>query len=629
LEGHTVSFTVGAYGFPLTYQWQAGPVGGPYTNLNNGGNISGATNLTLTLTDVSPAQTGEYLVVVTNSAGSVTSTPAMLTVDSKPDGQWVVNFDFDTTAGGVVGHYSGSGVLGNGGYWNQILGPNSSVAGTYTSASGYTDDAGSDTEISLSLTTSGNWSSPGSNDLLDDYALAIGGAKSFAFNNVFDGVYNVVLFGADGSLANRGTTFTLNGVKSTTNTTDASFVEGDNYVIFRNVTPNNGVISGTWAANPVLIGGTNNTEGDFCGAQLQYVGGSLAPSIITQPASTAVLETHAAQFTVGANGYPLNYQWQSGPVGGPYSNLSDGGNISGATRSTLIVSNVVDGSPVEYRVIVSNDADSVTSDPATLTVISQTQTWVVNYDFDTTEGGVAGTYSGPGVVGSGTYWNSIPGPNFWSQSTYTGTGGLTDDGAINTGISCSVAMDGNWCYPPSSPNNALLDDYAEALNSIARPFTFNNVYNGVYNLVLFGVNGGYKQDGTVFTVNGVSKSTVNTTDTQFVGGDNYVIFRNLIVTNGVISGTYGANPILVEGATNVQGDFCGAQLQYVGQSVVDITPTLNLQTVGGQLQLQWSPGSILLEATNIAGPWTTNSEATSPYVIDTSSGQKFFRVFVQ
>jgi hypothetical protein len=56
---------------PLSYQWEW-----------NGTNIADATNATLTLTNVRPAQAGGYAVAVTNVAGSVTSVVASLTVSS-------------------------------------------------------------------------------------------------------------------------------------------------------------------------------------------------------------------------------------------------------------------------------------------------------------------------------------------------------------------------------------------------------------------------------------------------------------------------------------------------------------------------------------------------------------------
>jgi len=52
---------------PWAYQWRF-----------NGGNVSGATNATLTITNVQAANTGPYSVVITNASGVVTSSPATL-----------------------------------------------------------------------------------------------------------------------------------------------------------------------------------------------------------------------------------------------------------------------------------------------------------------------------------------------------------------------------------------------------------------------------------------------------------------------------------------------------------------------------------------------------------------------
>ena len=73
-----VTFNVGAAGSPtLRYQWLRNGI-----NLTNNSSIgiAGATTATLTLSKVQPSEAGLYWVIVTNSAGSVTSSIAMLTV---------------------------------------------------------------------------------------------------------------------------------------------------------------------------------------------------------------------------------------------------------------------------------------------------------------------------------------------------------------------------------------------------------------------------------------------------------------------------------------------------------------------------------------------------------------------
>ena len=67
---NVAGFTAVAVGSPpLTYQWQL-----------NGTNLPDATNVSLSYTAVSPGQTGNYSIVVSNQFGMVTSTNAYLTI---------------------------------------------------------------------------------------------------------------------------------------------------------------------------------------------------------------------------------------------------------------------------------------------------------------------------------------------------------------------------------------------------------------------------------------------------------------------------------------------------------------------------------------------------------------------
>ncbi|WP_438480370.1 beta strand repeat-containing protein [Oleiharenicola lentus] len=80
--GQLVSLTVDARGAgTLAYQWfRSG------TALTNGGTISGATSATLSISSLALTDAGGYSVRVTGSAGSTTTTPAVLTVNLNPAG---------------------------------------------------------------------------------------------------------------------------------------------------------------------------------------------------------------------------------------------------------------------------------------------------------------------------------------------------------------------------------------------------------------------------------------------------------------------------------------------------------------------------------------------------------------
>jgi pectate lyase len=96
LVGSTVSFTAVAAGTaPIGYQWNKNSIP-----------IPGATSSTLTLTNVQTTSSGSYTLTASNSVGSVTSTPAQLTVTlSVPvvnSAYNLVGFGRATTGGGVI-----------------------------------------------------------------------------------------------------------------------------------------------------------------------------------------------------------------------------------------------------------------------------------------------------------------------------------------------------------------------------------------------------------------------------------------------------------------------------------------------------------------------------------------------
>jgi hypothetical protein len=85
------------------------------------------------------------------------------------------------------------------------------------------------------------------------------------------------------------------------------------------------------------------------------------PSITTQPTDQTVTAPETARFTVTATGTtPLTYQW-----------MKNGVNISGATSEFYVTpATTTADNGARFAVVVSNVAGSVTSNNATLTVIS-------------------------------------------------------------------------------------------------------------------------------------------------------------------------------------------------------------------------------------------------------------------
>lgn len=161
--GAAVTFAVAATGQPApTFQWR-----------KNGANIAGATNATLSLTNVQAADAGTFSVVVTNSAGSVTSNNATLTVSAtsappaitlQPASQTIASGHtavFNVAATGATGFQWRRGGTNITGATNATLViPNAAAAdvGTYTVVvSGATGSPANSTPATLSVISETNF----------------------------------------------------------------------------------------------------------------------------------------------------------------------------------------------------------------------------------------------------------------------------------------------------------------------------------------------------------------------------------------------------------------------------------------------------------------------------------------
>jgi hypothetical protein len=288
-----------------------------------------------------------------------------------------------------------------------------------------------------------------------------------------------------------------------------------------------------------------------------------------------------------------------------FHNLQNDSHISGVNSGTLTIKTTV-ADAMDYQLVLTNAYGTNTSSVATVSLapVPLNGIWTVNFAVVSANNGAPSTvYSGPGVLGNGTFWNALTGSQFASTTTFC------DDGVTPSGINFqATGYPGSWFmgYPE---HNGLLDPYINTPTS----FAFTNVPNGTYNLVVYGISGTYLDDsrGTKFTVNGVSETNVFQQDYMFAPGDNTALFDSVVVSNGGLVINETPIGLQADGVTpNTEPDFNGVQLQAVSLDPVTIAPVFN----GGNLTLSWGNYGTLLSTTNLAaGPWVPVTGAVSPF----------------
>lgn len=113
------------------------------------------------------------------------------------------------------------------------------------------------------------------------------------------------------------------------------------------------------------IAATNFEFGLFSNLKVEsFTGAGISPTITTQPANQTATAGSTVSFSVAATSpTTLRYQWQKDGA-----KLVNGGNVSGATTSTLTLTSVQTTDAAFYRCIVLNSSSYVISSAAGLTV---------------------------------------------------------------------------------------------------------------------------------------------------------------------------------------------------------------------------------------------------------------------
>jgi len=553
---------------PLTNQWEVNTGSGFVP-------ITGATNTTLTFTNLQVANSGNYALFVSNAYGSSSSTPVTLTVNAVPTNLSVnVQFTGSWLGSGNAPTQTGSAVIGNGGdIWNQVSNP-----------TGGTAPAGLARGTNMPLVDVGSIGTTVTMDYVGDYVF---NGTAFGFSNPFASVaspYANLMSGYMGSVSqgsNADTnTITLhnlipgsydlyfyvcgrsdgqtrvdvlsaNGQSSVCgpNSGNYSLISGVNYVHLTPTVTANGLL------NISYYGTADNGQALLNGFQLNGPVTLPTLSLSSDTTSDSPATDYVGRnvtFSASFAGYPTPaLQWEV-DYGSGYVN------VPGATNSTLTLAGVQTTNTGNYALFATNLAGALNSTPVSLTVVPlPANNLAVNVQFVGTSRGslFADTQTGPAVIGNGgDLWNPVSNPNPVAGDTNPISGtvlGLAD--ATDIGTSIAISYTGNTILNSGtgtpfngsgSPAANLMEACLGVANTRTATVTLQNLQPGIYDLYLYSSAGnGLQNEVSQFQANDSINNIVgpNSANNVLGLGTNYVHLTPTVNSNGVLNISFVGN----------------------------------------------------------------------------------------
>lgn len=340
VQGANATFSVVAGGTtPFSYQW-----------MFNGANISGATSSSLTLLVVTTNNEGNYSVVVTNSSGgAVTSSVASLTVNvplqitSEPVSQTVIQGSNVSFGVSISGNYPSYQWLRNGvnAYGGEIDGATGSTD-TFYRVTG--SSAGNYTVVVANLFNSVTSSPPAVLTVITNPGVSTqpGNVTNIQGNDV---ALSVTAGGTG-----------LNYQWWLTNSLGTNAIPGATNATYRRLAVQTND-AGAYGVIVTNLAGSTNAKGTLTVM--------VPPWFTNQPASVTNALGGNATFSVGAFGTTnLSYQW-----------FKNSTNVSGATNSSLTLTNIQISDAAGYFLVASNIAGTNATAWAWLCVVSNGTTY--------------------------------------------------------------------------------------------------------------------------------------------------------------------------------------------------------------------------------------------------------------
>ncbi len=238
------------------------------------------------------------------------------------------------------------------------------------------------------------------------------------------------------------------------------------------------------------------------------------PVINVQPQDRTVFVGQSAAFTISVSGYPLNYQW-----------TFNGTNISGATDSSLTLTNVQLDQAGNYAVQVMNSLGSVISSNAVLAVVAQP-------------------------------------PIILTQPTNT-TIFLNSNATLNVTAGGSLPLNFQWSFNGTNINDAT--------NSFLSFFNAQTNQSGIYSVLVTNLFGSILSSNAVLMVNGQPPVILAQPQNQATLVGSNATFYVSIGGSAPMSYQWSFNGINIVGATNSSLTVTNVQNEQIGAYAVAAT----------------------------------------------------------
>ncbi len=396
---------------------------------------------------------------------------------------------------------------------------------------------------------------------------------------------------------------------------------------------------------------------------------AVAPSIVTQPASQAYYAGTTVTFAAsGINGNsPFSYQWQF-----------DGTNLAGATTPSLTLSNVTLANAGTYQLFVTNPVGVTASSNATLEVVVPAPHsyasavidsgallyWALNETNDPSTGtaiaydyihGIDGVYQ----TASQNGFDGVLGPQapaflgFPSNNTALETFANIPNSYVTASAGTLVATNLTyvmWIDPATNVENwaGLLMDRGGVGEGLGfggdvsdsgmsdLGYTWNQNSTWSFSTYLFPPTNEWSlvalaiepTEADIYLINSAGVQTA----VNPIAHDAEEFGVAWHIGNDAQDGGNGGRtfPGSIAAVSVYLSTLSSNQIVSLYDAGLQVAPPVTLNAVPGPgrtLVLSWSQGS-LLQATNLLGPWVTNT-AASPYSVAETNAQMFYKVRVQ